>query len=95
MRNLRILGRVVLLAMPVAAYAVPPDQVASEVAPAAGISASQTGDGSAPATKRRLRFKSSGPVCMCAEGMSERDIEKNRLKHEQDKSVDTISGAGR
>lgn len=36
--------------------------------------------GAVPAPKGRLKFKSSGPVCMCAEGMSERDIEQAMVK---------------
>jgi len=36
--------------------------------------------GGKPAPKGRLKFKTSGPVCMCAEGMSERDIEQAMAK---------------
>jgi hypothetical protein len=77
----------------VAANADPADQVASEVVPAAGEP--QQKDDSVPLKKGRLRFKSSGPVCMCAEGMSERDIEKKRIRFKQDKSEEAVSGAGR
>lgn len=43
--------------------------------------------GGVPAPKGRLKFKSSGPVCMCAEGMSERDIEQAMAKLKQDKAA--------
>jgi hypothetical protein len=39
--------------------------------------------GGVPAPKGRLKFKSSGPVCMCGEGMSERDIEQRMAKLKQ------------
>jgi hypothetical protein len=39
--------------------------------------------GGVPAPKGRLKFKSSGPVCMCGEGMNERDIEKAMAKLRQ------------
>jgi len=43
--------------------------------------------GGVPAPKGRLKFKSSGPVCMCGEGMSERDIEQAMARLEQDKAA--------
>lgn len=43
--------------------------------------------GGVPAPKGRLKFKSSGPVCMCAEGMSERDIEQAMARLKQDKAA--------
>jgi len=42
--------------------------------------------GGVPAPKGRLKFKSSGPVCMCGEGMSERDIEQAMARLEQAKA---------
>jgi hypothetical protein len=39
-----------------------------------------------PPPTGRLKFKSSGPVCMCAEGMSERDIEQAMAKLKAEKS---------
>jgi len=33
-----------------------------------------------PPAKGRLRFKSAGPVCMCGDGMSERDIEAAMIR---------------
>ena len=47
--------------------------------------------GGVPAPKGRLKFKSSGPVCMCAEGMSERDIEQAMARLKQDKAADSES----
>ena len=43
--------------------------------------------GGVPAPKGRLKFKSSGPVCMCGQGMSERDIERAMAKLKQDKDA--------
>ena len=43
------------------------------------------GQGAVPEPKGRLKFKSSGPVCMCAEGLSERDIEQAIAKSKLDK----------
>ncbi len=43
--------------------------------------------GGVPAPKGRLKFKSSGPVCMCGEGMSERDIEQAMARLKQDKAA--------
>lgn len=51
--------------------------------------------GDVPAAKGRLKFKSSGPVCMCAEGMSERDIEQAVAKSKQNKVADPDSGTSR
>ena len=42
--------------------------------------------GSVPAAKGRLKFKSAGPVCMCGEGLSERDIEQALAKQQLEKS---------
>ena len=33
-----------------------------------------------PSGKGRLRFKSRGPVCMCGDGLSERDIERAMVR---------------
>lgn len=38
-------------------------------------------------TKGRLKFKSSGPVCMCGNGMSEQDLLKALAKSKQDRLV--------
>lgn len=93
MRHLKIPGVFALLLATAAAYADPVDQVASEVVPVTGEL--QQKDESVPLKKGRLRFKSSGPVCMCAEGMSEREIEKKRIRFKQDKTEEAVSGAGR
>lgn len=59
---------------------------AASVAPAAAAAGPETTaqakqwQGGVPAAKGRLKFKSSGPVCMCAEGLSERDIEQALAK---------------
>jgi len=44
-----------------------------------------------PAPKWHLKFKSSGPVCMCGVGMSERDIEQAMAKLKQDEAADSRS----
>lgn len=46
------------------------------------------GQGGVPAPRGRLKFKSSGPVCMCAEGLGERDIEQALAKSQSDKVAD-------
>lgn len=50
--------------------------------------------GGVAAPKGRLKFKSSGPVCMCGEGMSERDIERAMAKLKQDKNAGSGSVTG-
>ena len=45
-----------------------------------------------PAAKGRLKFKSSGPVCMCGEGLSERDIEQALAKSNLQKLAGQDSG---
>ena len=49
--------------------------------------------GALPAAKGRLKFKSAGPVCMCGDGLSERDIEQALARSETGAGQDT--GAGR
>ena len=64
---------VVLLAHAVPAYAGPgslPDLNAQ----------SAVGRADLPPAKGRLRFKSAGPVCMCSEGLSEKDIERAMVR---------------
>lgn len=53
------------------------------------------GQGGVPAAKGRLKFKTSGPVCMCAGGMSERDIEQALAKFKQGKVAGPNSGVSR
>ena len=53
-----------------------------------------SGQGGVPAPKGRLKFKSSGPVCMCAEGLSEKDIEQAMSKAKSARSSDSNSGSG-
>jgi len=50
--------------------------------------------GGLPAPKGRLKFKSAGPVCMCGEGMSEKDIEQALARSQPDKSTDSGVGGG-
>jgi hypothetical protein len=35
--------------------------------------------GMLPAAKGRLKFKSAGPMCICGEGLSERDIAQQQI----------------
>ncbi|MFA6310498.1 MAG: hypothetical protein WCV99_17505 [Sterolibacterium sp.] len=75
MRNLKRSA----VALLVAAAAIAPVGAATMVVAAEPSSQASPGRGgfsSVPAAKGRLKFKSSGPVCMCAEGLSERDIEQ-------------------
>lgn len=64
---------------------------AANAAPAAPAAAPEMttqatqGRGGVPAAKGRLKFKSSRPVCGCAEGLSERDIEQAITKSKPDK----------
>ena len=44
------------------------------------------GSGSVPPAKGRLKFKSAGPVCMCGDGLSERDIEQALAKLQSEKT---------
>lgn len=52
--------------------------------------------GGLPPPRGRLKFKSSGPVCMCAEGMSERDIERamEKLKAAKNSKLDSDTKSG-
>ncbi|MBL0141734.1 MAG: hypothetical protein IPP91_06600 [Betaproteobacteria bacterium] len=50
----------------------------AQVAPAAGdapVASEETTKGAAPERKRRLKFKGTGPSCVCANPVSESDIE--------------------
>lgn len=53
------------------------------------------GQSEVPVTKGRLKFKSSRPVCMCAEGMSERDIQQALTRSKQGGMVETDTGINR
>lgn len=33
--------------------------------------------------KKRLRFKSRGPTCMCVDGLSEKDISKQQIQSQE------------
>lgn len=34
-------------------------------------------------SKKRLRFKSRGPTCMCVDGLSEKDISKQQIQSQE------------
>ena len=51
--------------------------------------------GGLPAPTGRLKFKSAGPVCICGEGLSERDIEKATPKFKSDKEAISKPGVSR
>ena len=86
MRNLS--GRVVVLLLSTAASAMAPASAAPLPAPDASpqASAAPRASGSVPAAKGRLKFKSAGPVCMCGEGLSERDIEQALARQQSEKA---------
>lgn len=94
---MRILtGWVVAFLLPVAAGSMSPVSAAPVFSSEINMSSQATpGQGGMPAAKGRLKFKSSGPVCMCAEGMSERDIEQAMAKSKADKIAGQDSGANR
>lgn len=91
---MRILtGWVVAFLLPVAAGSMSPVSAAPVSSSEINMSSRATpGQGGVPAAKGRLKFKSSGPVCMCAEGMSERDIEQAMAKSGSGKIADKIAG---
>lgn len=80
MRNLTAWAVVFLLSLRVANAAPAAPPAASEMTTQA-----TQGRGAVPAAKGRLKFKSTGPVCGCAEGLSERDIEQAMAKSKPDK----------
>ena len=83
-----------VVALLVAAGAIAPVGAAPMVTPEARPQAA-TGPGAyaaVPAPKGRLKFKSAGPVCMCGEGMSERDIEHALAKSAAEKIAGQESG---
>jgi len=86
MRNLP--GWVAAFLLPTAAGAMAPAGAASllalETSPQASVAPG--GSSSVPAAKGRLKFKSAGPVCMCGEGLSERDIEQALAKLQTEKT---------
>lgn len=49
--------------------------------------------GGRPSPKGRLKFKSGGPVCMCGEGMNERDIERltEKLKEKRAAGPESVT----
>lgn len=66
----------------------------ASVPPEVTVQATQ-GQGGVPAAKGRLKFKSAGPICMCAEGLSEKDIEQAMTKSKADKTTGPDSGSSR
>lgn len=89
MRNLKIGTAGVLLSL--IAGAAPPVVAAADKSLPSSSTAS--GTPSLPAATGRLKFKSSGPVCMCGEGLSEKDIEQALAKLQHEKSADQHSGS--
>lgn len=87
MRNLTVW--VVAFLLPLTAGAITPVSAAPIVRPETSPQASMGSGGfpSVPAATGRLKFKSSGPVCMCAEGLSERDIEQALAKLQSEKTA--------
>jgi len=53
------------------ALRVPPPEMATQATQVKGW---------VPVAKGRLKFKSAGPVCICGEGLSERDIEQGMAR---------------
>lgn len=64
----------------------------ASVPPEMTLQATQ-GQGGVPAAKGRLKFKSAGPICMCAEGLSEKDIEQALAKSKAEKRTGSDSGS--
>jgi len=87
MRNLT--GWVAAFLLPMAAGGMGTASAAPLLAPETRPQASAAPGGlsSVPAAKGRLKFKTSGPVCMCAEGLSERDIEQALAKLQPEKTA--------
>ena len=91
MRN--SLGWAVFLSMTAANTAV-----AAPIGPPASAAISQQPtrvQGRLPLPTGRLKFKSPGPVCICGEGLSERDIEQAMAKFRSDKVATPDSDASR
>ena len=87
----KLTGWTVVILLSATAGGITSVSAATVVLPETTIQATQRQttqmQGGLPAPKGRLKFKSSGPVCMCAEGMSERDIEQAMAKLKQDKAA--------
>jgi len=49
--------------------------------------------GGLPAATGRLKFKSAGPVCMCGDGMGEKDIEQALAKAKSGSGAGVDKGA--
>jgi hypothetical protein len=84
---INLTGRSVVLLLLAAAGGIPSVSAAPMTSQETTTQATQRQatqiQGGVPAPKGRLKFKSSGPVCMCGEGMSERDIEQRMAKLKQ------------
>jgi hypothetical protein len=83
---INLTGRPVVLLLLAAAGGMPSVSAATMTPQETTTQATQI-QGGVPAPKGRLKFKSSGPVCMCGEGMSERDIEQAMARLKQDKAA--------
>lgn len=75
----------VLLAYATPAIAAPESQ--SQISPPLTAAS-----GGAPPPAGRLRFKSAGPVCMCGEGLSEKDIERAMARQAKAKQPAAAEG---
>lgn len=75
------------------AFAVGSTTNAATLVSAPSASAAAAAQGGVPQATGRLKFKSAGPVCMCAEGLSERDIEQALAKAKP--AVGADSGSSR
>jgi len=49
--------------------------------------------GEVPAPTGRLKFRSAGPVCICGNGLSEKEIEQSTAKSKAGKDADSDSGS--
>jgi len=92
MRN--VTGRVAAMLFPLAVASMPLASASPATAPELTPRAGNPRNGVPPA-QGRLKFKSAGPVCMCGDGLSERDIEQALAKSTLDQSVSQAPGSVR
>ena len=89
-------GWAIAILLPLAAGSFAPASaapaLAADASPQPGMASGTYS--SVPPAKGRLKFKSNGPVCMCAEGLSERDIEQALAKLQPEKTTGQDSGTG-
>lgn len=97
MKALFVLIPVLVLAAPLAASAHGEETVTTANASAAGSTASDQPTASGWQFKpKKLRFRDKGPVCMCAGGLTEKDIAAGRLPQAKGDLIEqldsTVSG---